>query len=466
VRRTIAVVGAGVAGLAAAVRLAEAGERPVVIETRKMLGGRATSFTDPRSGRLLDNAQHVLMGCCTNLLDLYERLGVLDRVAWHATTFWANPPHAPDALRPGRLLPAPLQFTRAGIAMRLLSLGEKRHLLRANLAFLRMGLAGRLRWRGRAFSEFLDEYGQPPRLREMFWEPVVVSACNATSARCEASYAIQVFQEGFLGNAFSPVMGLSTVPLVELYARAAELLAATGGEIRLGTSAKALAFDGEAAGGRIRGVVTDEGFVEAAATVAAVPADRLDRLSSATLKAADPRLRRLGEFRPSPILGVHLFFAEPVLDTPHLVLPGRATHWLFAKGVRDGLHHVQAIVSDADAWLELPEDEIVRRVVADLHWASPRARGLAPVEARSVKERRATFALEPGIDAIRPPAAPDARGGVRNLFLAGDWTATGWPATMEGACRSGYRAAEACTGKGGLVADIPVAPLARWLGLR
>ena len=465
-RRTIAIVGGGVAGLAAALRVAEAGDRPIVIETRKRLGGRATSFTDPRSGRTLDNCQHVLMGCCTNLLDLYERLGVLDRIEWHDTTFWANPPREPDRLRTGRWLPAPLHFTRSGLSMRLLSWSERLALLRANVALLRMGLAGRERWRGRTFGEFLDATRQPPRVRELFWEPVVVSACNLPSDRCEAAYAIQVFQEGFLGNPFSPVMGLSTVPLVELYDRAEAIVAEAGGEIRLGVSAKALAFDGASAGGRVTGVVTDEGFVEAAATISAVPADRLDRLASDTLKAADHRLRQLDRIRPSPIIGVHLFFAERVLDTPHLVLPGRATQWFFAKGTVDGLHHVHAVISGADGWLALPEDEIVRRTVADLHWASPRSRGLEPVEARSVKEVRATFAVEPGIDAFRPQAAPDARGGVRNLFLAGDWTATGWPATMEGACRSGYRAAQACTGKGGIVADIPVAPLARWLGLR
>ena len=465
-RRTVAIVGGGVAGIAAAIRVAEAGDRPILIETRKKLGGRATSFTDPRSGRTLDNCQHVLMGCCTNLLDLYERLGVLDRVEWHDTTFWANPPREPDRLRSGRWLPAPLHFTRSGLSMRLLDFREKLALLRANVALLRMGLAGRERWRGRAFSEFLDETAQPARVRELFWEPVVVSACNLPSPRCEAAYAIQVFQEGFLGNAFSPVMGVSAVPLVELYAKAGPIVAEAGGEMRLGVSAKALAFDGAAAGGRITGVVTDEGFIEAAATIAAVPADRLEKLVSGSLKAADHRLQQLDRIRPSPIIGVHLFFAARVLDVPHLVLPGRETQWFFDKGIVDGLHHVHAVISGADGWLPLPEDEIVRRVVTDLHWASPRSRGLAPVEARSVKEVRATFAVEPGIDAFRPRAAPDARGGVRNLFLAGDWTATGWPATMEGACRSGYLAAAACTGKGGIVPDIPVAPLARLLGLR
>lgn len=465
-KRRVAIVGGGVAGIAAAVRVADAGSTPILIESRRKLGGRATSFRDPRSDRLLDNCQHVLMGCCTNLIDLYERLGVLDRIAWHRSTYWANPPHEPDELRT-RLLPAPGHFTIAFLRMRQLAFADKRAIAKAMWRLIRMGSRGRLAWRGRSFGEFLDETAQPIAARERFWEPVVVSACNLDAGRCDASYAIQVFQQGFLGDAWSPTMGLSRVPLAELYDGAAAIVEEAGGEVRLGESVKGLAFDGE----RIAGVVTESGFVGAAAVISAVPADRLDKLCSVPLKAADRRLRRLLELRSSPILGVHLFFDAPVMTTPHLVLPGRPTQWLFDKGLdrgpgESGLHHVHAVISAADAWVELEEAEIVRRVMEDVRWALPSSRGLEPREARSVKEKRATFAVDPGVDHLRPSAAPDARGGVANLFLAGDWTDVGWPATMEGAARSGYAAAAACLGQGGLVPDVPVSPLARFLGLR
>lgn len=455
------IVGGGVAGIAAAVRVAKAGEQPILIETRRKLGGRATSFVDPRSGRTLDNCQHVLMGCCTNLIDLYERLGVLDRIEWHKATYWANPPREPDVFTPGRL-PAPAHFTGAFLGMRILGREDKRGVARAMWRLIRMGLRGRLRWQGRAFVEFLRETRQTSAAIERFWDPVVVSACNVASDRCDATYAMQVFQEGFLASAWSPTMGVSTVPLIDLYDAAEAIVAKAGGEVRLGESAMAINFDGD----RVTGVTTDEGFVEGAAVIAAVPADRLDKLCSDTLKQADVRLRRLDAIKPSPILGVHLFFDAQVMDTPHLVLPGRATQWLFDKG-RDesGLWHVHAVISGADAWMELDEREIARRVALDVQWALPRAKGLEPREVRSVKEKRATFAVEPGVDEFRPTAMADARGGVRNLFLAGDWTRTGWPATMEGAARSGYAAAAACVGGPGLVPDVPVAPLARWLGL-
>ena len=460
--KPVVVIGGGIAGIAAALRLADAGHRPIVIETRRKLGGRATSFVDPRTGQMLDNCQHVAMGCCTNLLDLYRRLGVLDQIAWHPITYWANPPHAPDQLR-ASWLPAPGQFTGAFLRMRILSVRDKIGVGRAMWALLRMGLAGRERWRGRTFMEFLRETGQTADALERFWEPVVVSACNLPSDRVDAPFAMQVFQEGFLSHRFASAMGLSAVPLLQLYDPAEALLATVGGALRLGVSAQGIAFDGR----RVTGVVTDEGLVEAPCVVSAVPPERLSRLCSDAMKAADRRLQRLEEIRFSPILGVHLAYASPVMTTPHLVLPGRGTQWLFNKGLdAQGRQHVHAVISGAEAWMELGEPEIAARVHADVAWACPAAAGLQPTEVRSVKEKRATFAATPGFAALRPGPRADARGGIDNLFLAGDWCDTGWPATMEGAVRSGYAAAQAITGAEGVVEDLPIAPLARLVGLR
>ena len=458
----VVVVGGGIAGIAAALRVAESGRRPIVIETRRKLGGRATSFVDPRSGQILDNCQHVAMGCCTNLLDLYQRLGVLDRIDWHPVTWWAHPPHEPDQLKAG-WLPAPAQFTGSFLRMRLLGLRDKLGVARAMWRLMRMGLAGRLAWRGRTFAAFLQDTGQTHRACELFWEPVVVSACNLPSDQVDAPFAMQVFQEGFLGHRFASTMGLSTVPLLQLYDPAEAKIRKVGGELRLGVSAQSIAFDGR----RVTGVVTDEGLVEGAAVISAVPFDRLDRLCSPAMKAADRRLQRLGEIGVSPILGVHLTYPVRVLDTPHLVLPGRGTQWLFDKGTDGaGQQHVHAVISGAAAWMDLDEAEIGRRVHADVVWACPRATGLEPSGIRSVKERRATFAAVPGFASLRPSARPDPRGGIDNLLLAGDWCDTGWPATMEGAVRSGYAAAAALTGVGGVEADLPLAPLARLAGLR
>jgi zeta-carotene desaturase len=281
---------------------------------------------------------------------------------------------------------------------------------------------------------------------------------------------MQVFQEGFLAGGWHATMGLATCPLRDLYDPAVEIIEQAGGEVRLGTSVQGIAFDGI----RTNGVVTDEGLVHGSAIISTVPPDRLAKMISRPMLAADPRLRGLEDFGTSPILGVHLVFEQPVLVDgdrryPHLVLPGRDTHWFFDKGeveiggVRG--HHVHAVVSAADAWMPLDEAEIGRRVVADLHWALPASRGIQPIAVRSVKEKRATFRAEPGIDDRRPSARPGGHG-IPNLALAGDWTDTGWPATMEGATRSGYRAAAVVMGDGGVVADVPPGRLVARLGLR
>jgi squalene-associated FAD-dependent desaturase len=472
----VVIVGAGVAGIAAAVSLARAGVPVEVLETRRKLGGRATSFEDPRDGMELDNCQHVLMGCCTALLELYAMLGVSDAIEWHPTVWWANPPHDPDVMRPG-WLPAPAHYTGSFLRMRMLGVADKRAVARAMLALIRMGRRGRGAWAGRAFSDFLVQTRQTPRAVERFWEPVIVSACNGACTEVDASYAMKVFQDGFLQDSWSPVMGLSRLPLARLYDPALQIIESSGGRVRTGVSVQALAFDGS----RISGVVTDEGLVDASAVISALPPDRLDRICSDTLRAADARLRSLGEIRFAPILGVHLFFGQPVMRTPHLVLPGRPTQWLFGKGTDElGRHHVHAVISAAQDWMSLDEAEIGSRVMRDVHWGIPSSQGIEPLAVRAVKEKRATFACAPGIDAFRPGAAPDAvRGGVRNLFLAGDWCATGWPATMEGAARSGFSAARAAlasapgvpapdgaAAKVPTIADVPAAPLARMLGLR
>ena len=456
------VVGGGLAGLAAGLRLAESGRIVEVIETRPRLGGRATSFEDPRSGRVLDNCQHVVLGCCTNLLDFYERVGVLDEIEWHREFFWANPPHSPDRLAMAGL-PAPLHLAAGFLRQRRLGLAEKLRIAQALRIMMARGRRWRVREGDRTFLDVLSELGQTAREVEQFWSPVIVSACNLEVDEVAASHALQVIQEGFLAHRFAAAMGLARGSLLSLYDPARRRIEEAGGTIRTGVSAKALAFDGR----RVTGVVTDEGVVEAAAVVSAVPPDRLAKLCSSTLRAADRRLARLEQIEFSPILGVHLFFDSEFTELPHLVLPGRPTQWLFMKGVdATGRFHVHAVISAAQGWMALDEAAIAARVLEDLRWAFPSVRVPDPVEVRSVKEKRATFAAVPGFDRLRPTARAGAAGGIDNLFLAGDWCATGWPATMEGAVRSGYAAAGAILGQEGLVADdLPTARLARWAGL-
>lgn len=464
-----------------------------LIETRKRLGGRATSFTDPTTGQTLDNCQHVLMGCCTNLLDLYHRLGVGDAIEWHpklyfmnlgdaAVARYSNNGDAPpiDTLEADDL-PAPLHMTRALMAFSQLTLSEKVAISRAMFAIMRLSVKRRNALHTTSFAQWLTDHGQPQGAIEKFWAPVVISALNETPENCAADYAIHVYQDGFLSSADAYVMGLSRVPLVELYDAAEKVITQAGGELMLSTSAERFIFEGE----RITALqLADGSLVESDIFISALPFDRLAKICPPEMYKADLRLRRLDRFTTSPIIGIHLWFDcphdEPVMDLPHLTLTQSPLQWIFSKGLEErpqgisddfaaaanaGLappsgkkcQHLHGVISAAQSLVEFPADHIIDLIVAEVRKALPRARQATLLHARVIKEKRATFAPKPGVDVMRPTAG----GGIANLYLAGDWCRTGWPATMEGAVRSGYLAASAAERDAGdaetpdLVPDLP-----------
>jgi zeta-carotene desaturase len=418
------VIGGGVAGIAAAVRLAQSGARVTLVETSKRLGGRATSFVDPDTGELLDNCQHVLMRCCTCLLDLYQRLGVDQHIEWHRRFHFLDGDGNLDTLE-GDDLPAPFHLTRSMMAFRTFSVMDKLAIGRAMMSLLRID---RTRWHDRSFADWLAATGQTPATIERFWSPVIVSAINEWPDRCAADYGMQVFQDGFLATRDAYEMGLATVPLMRLYDPAEQVI----GDVRLGTSAERFIFDG----GRIKSLQLVGGeTLEADVFISALPFDRLAKLCSPDMVDADARLRPLDQFQVNPILGVHLWFDREVMDIPHLALTTGKLQWVFNKA--GGYLH--GVISGAHDLVDTPAEAIAAICEAELAAKLPTMRGAKRIGAKVIKEKRATFSLVPGIDRIRPTAT----GAIDNLLLAGDWCATGWPATMEGAARSGYMAAQA-----------------------
>lgn len=477
-RPTVVVVGGGLAGIAAAVRLADRGVGVTLVETRNRLGGRATSFEDPASGRTLDNCQHVLMGCCTNLMALYRRLGVEHLIQWHRRLYFTDGTGVIDELEADDL-PAPLHLLTGLAGFRTLSAWEKLAIGRAMVAMIRLGRSGRENFRGVTFADWLEQQGQPAGAVRKFWSVIVTSALNETPERASAAYAIQVFQEGFLPNEQAYLMGLSAVPLVTLYDQAYQVIQRAGGRVMLSTSAERFEFDGR----RVTGLRLGDGS-EAAAEgfVAAVPFDRLAKLCPPAMVQADARLGRLGEFTTSPIIGIHLWMSRGgaedgrvVMELPHLILMQSPVHWIFNKGVeRDpgtglaGCQHLHGVVSAAHELVDQSAQGILAMAVEEVRKALAGRPGGAEarlVHGRVIKEKRATFAATPVADSLRPAA----RGEIENLFLAGDWCRTGWPATMEGAVRSGFLAAQGVLGSegeegaGALEPDLPMGSWYRML---
>ena len=451
-RPTALVLGGGLAGISAALALRESGYRVTLIESRKRLGGRASSSVLP-SGQPLDNCQHVVMGCCTALIDLYRRLDVLHLIEWHDEVHFIDRHGAHDVLRPS-FLPAPLHLAGSALRFRSISTTAKFAIARAMAALIRIPPASRHEFAPITFAEWLRQHRQSTDAMTRFWTPVIVSALNGRPEDVAASYAIQVFQEGFLANRAAQRIGIPQVPLLDLYEPARRSIAQHGGEVITGAGVERLLFDED----RIAGVELFNGQRLSADTyVSALPHARLAEVAPEALLRADPRIASANQLRPSPILGVHLWYDRRVTDLPHFVLVDSPLQWVFNKGTDAGRHHLHAVVSAADEWMSVPPEQIVTRAADELSHYLPAARSAIVVEARAMKERRATFLPSPGSDAHRPAAA----GPVPNLFLAGDWCRTGWPATMEGAVRSGLLAAAAARGidaaTAGAMQGLPVA---------
>ena len=437
----VLVLGGGLAGIAAALRLAERRVPVTLLETRKRLGGRATSFVDPRTGETIDNCQHIAMGCCTNYIDLMRRLGGLGLMRWDREQTWLEPGGRRSTIRPAPL-PAPAQFSPSFAAARFLPAGSKQRVARALLSLARVR---RRDWTGRTFGDWLDARGQREPERARFWDPVVISACNLAPAQTDAPVAIKVFQEGFLASARAASIGVATVPLVRLYDPAERAVREGGGTVELGASVTR--FDERSA------TLSDGRTLEADRVICTLPWERAAKAADPGVAASDPRFAGLDALGHSPILGVHLVFDRPVLDVPHAVLVDAGTQWVFRKDAAGRRLH--AVISAADDWMGLDEPAIVERVVKDLADRLPAARRAVVESFRAVKEKRATFAATPRGERARPGQLPSEPGGV---LLAGCYTQTGWPATMEGAVRSGYMAAAGALGEAPgsmLVPDLP-----------
>jgi squalene-associated FAD-dependent desaturase len=461
----VVVVGGGLAGMAAAVALESAGLAVTLIEARKTLGGRAGSFEDPQTGQTLDNCQHVLLGCCTNLIDFYKRTGAFNLIRWEDTIRFIDPRGREHKLKAMKGMPAPLHLALSGLLFGALTFSERIAMSSAMRAMLRMGIAAREKLENVSFGDWLKQHNQPDSLIDKFYDLVLISALNEQCRLASASYAIQVFQDGLLAHSNGYRVGMPAVPLGKLYERF------PCKNVRLAARMTGLRFTGNT----VTGVELQGGeILEADAVVLAVNYPALDKWIPPELWQADERFAGLEKLQSVPILGAHLWFDRPILSASHAALMTTPMQWLFAKHDEAGKpgdgSAVHGVISAARDWLAKPKDECLKLFEAQVRATFPHARDAKLLRGVIVIEKRATFSPLPGSDAFRPRQGPGPNG-IANLFLAGDYTRTGWPATMEGAVRGGYLAAEAILKNAGetgrfLVPDLKPQWPARFLGLK
>jgi squalene-associated FAD-dependent desaturase len=454
-----AIVGGGLAGLSAACALADAGVHVTLFERRPYLGGRASSYHHPGTGEVVDNCQHVLFGSCTNLIEFYQRIGISDKIGWSDRMTFVEPGGRQSVLR-ASWLPAPLHTAPAFLGFPFLSWADKLAIACALAAILPTPLPDD----GESFQSWLLRHGQTANSIQRFWKPILVSALSEDLERIAVPYAAQVVRES-MKSPTARRMGIPTVPLTELYNAAADYIASRGGEVRLRCAVEG--FRPEDSGASLSFA---EGNAKFDFLVLAVPYNVL-----ASLLPQDPASQglreKLTQFESSPITGIHLWFDRQITDLDHAVLLDRTIQWMFHKSKllrpetsvqqkeQEGCH-IELVVSASKTLLDKSKPEIVDLALTELREFFPGARGANLLKSAVIKEVHATYSPRPGIDALRPATQT----AWPKVFLAGDWVATGWPATMESAVRSGYKAAECVVSALGMdvcfrVPDLPAAGL-------
>lgn len=420
---SVFILGGGLAGLAASAALGSAGYEVHLFESRNFLGGRATSWPVSGDTEVIDNCQHVLIRCCNNLLDLYTRLGVRDKVHFSREFFFIEPGGRTSKMKRG-IFPAPAHFAESFLTLQFLSLADKLAIARAMYAIPRE--RRRTDLDSISMLDWLNEKRQTPQAIERYWRQVLVSAINEELDRMAAAHGFQVFWLGMIARADSYEMGIPNVPLRSLYDEASLLRT---GNVQLHHRAPVTAIETE--GARITAIQVQGERLTADRYLSCLPADKLQTLLP-TLPV------KWDAFESSPITGIHLWFDRTITNLPHATLLDRNIQWLFNK--HEG-RYLQLVVSASRNMVEMSRQAIIDLAIRELADFFPVVREAKLEKAHVIKEVRATFSAKPGLEALRPKAQTN----LSNLYLAGDWTRSGWPATMEGAVRSGYIAAETIT---------------------
>jgi len=469
----VLIIGAGVAGLAAAEALSRAGANVALLERKPYVGGRAYSYPHPALEEVIDS-QHVLVECCTNLVDLLKRCGADRHIRWYDSIPFLEPATATRGARRSDIgsgfLPAPMHSALSFLSADMLSFSDKLSIARALLSFLRGYPASD----AEPFSEWLRRARQSDRAIRHFWEPVVVSTLNDSFERSSTRYAGQVFHELFLKNSRGSRQGIPTQPLSEFYAHLAALAQKQGTALHLRTSIDRIQ---QFTDGTWQVIDSNYGDYTAPNLILALPFEQAARLLT-TLPEDSPQRQKFlpsfAHFVSAPFTTIHLWLDRSITDLDQAALLDTRIQWMFNKSRirRDEPserntpgEYLELVIAASFAELHRTREDILSSAVEEFALFFPAMRQAKILKSGILKEARATFSVTPGLDAYRPLA--NAGNG---LYLAGDWARTGWPSTMESAARSGRLAAEAVTAACGqsstfLMPDLPPSGFMRLLPL-
>ena len=448
--RTVTIVGGGVAGMSAACALAEAGYRVQLVERRGYLGGRASSYLHPGVNEVIDNCQHVLFGCCTNLIAFYRRIGVADRIHWTSEMTMIEPGGRRSVLGPSSL-PAPLHGLPKLLSAHAFSFADKMALARAFCALMRPDSQD---YSHESLGNWLRRQRQTKGVIERFWRLVIASALNADLDSIALNYAAKVIRELFLNSAEAGSMGMSSVPLSDLYKSASDYLSQRGSTVRLNSNVEAASWDEDAS---LWSIKTRSETLTSEFLLIALPFEAMQNLLPhlPPAEGANALAHQIEQHEHWPICSVHLWFDREITDLEHAVLLDGEIHWMYNKSRLQPWRnlngsYVELVISASRSFAALTREQAIEFSVKSLGQYFPEVKNAKLEKAALIKEMRATFGVPPGIDAARPFVDSPWP----NCFLAGDWIDTGWPSTMESAARAGHLAAEVLSDE----AEEPVRP--------
>lgn len=440
--KKVLIIGGGLAGLSAGVALAEAGYKVHLLERRAFLGGRAYSFIDQTSGEVIDNGQHLMMGCYQETFKFFAKLKTLDRLQFQKQSrvdFLDEQNGQTTLLCPS--WPAPLHLLAGLFRLKGISFADKIRALLIGSALQTKNGKLESKFGNLTVDQWLDSCNQSSLMKERFWYPFAIATLNEDPKVAPATLLIKVLQQAFAGTKEDSTMVTAKVGLSELYTEQAKnFIESHSGQVTLRANVTSLDITGD----KCQGIVLkDNTILNADVYISAVPYFALQEFLPTNLLKENSYFKKMQSLTSAPIVSVYLWFDKSITDLGFAGMLGTHLQWMFNKDILFSRSKTEEqlltfVISAAHKYAKLTKEKLVEIAIADVRRLLPKASNAKVVRSLVVKEHHATFSASVLTEANRPNAVTP----INNLFLAGDWTNTGLPATIEGAVLSGHRCAE------------------------